>query len=97
MSYLCRKPVTIWGRKYICGEVIPDGAVLPERARKLESMGYLSAIGQEEIGGEDHGELIKVPYRAVPEAANKVSATRRKPAHSGVRKETKASKKTACK
>ena len=42
MSYLCRKGLNISGTAYKPGDVIPDGAILPNRVRTLKAVGMIS-------------------------------------------------------
>lgn len=44
MQYLCERQLTLGGRTYNPGEVIPDGIVLDSRAGKLENSGCISVI-----------------------------------------------------
>ena len=41
MSYICERAITLNGNNYWPGDSIPDGAVLPERADRLKSYGYI--------------------------------------------------------
>lgn len=34
-EFVCKKPITLSGRNFTYGELIPDGYVLPERALAL--------------------------------------------------------------
>ena len=44
MPYLCIKQLPAGGQTYCPGEIIPGGVILPERARALERMGYISKV-----------------------------------------------------
>lgn len=57
MQYLCRKQISIGGRTYTPGEVIPDGVVLDERADRLKMCKYIAEIKDE------------VPAELVPSAS----------------------------
>lgn len=41
MPYFCAKQLTVGGVEYHPGEIIPDGAILPERSGKLLRNGYI--------------------------------------------------------
>lgn len=47
MQYLCTKQLSLGGWVYNPGDIIPDFAVLPERAGKLVRSGYISEFGLE--------------------------------------------------
>lgn len=53
MQYLCMKQLTLAGVTYYPGDIIPDGAILPERSGKLSRSGYISEFGREEQQGQD--------------------------------------------
>lgn len=44
-EFVCKKPITLSGRAFSYGEVIPDGFVLPERALTLIRSNYIAEIG----------------------------------------------------
>lgn len=44
-EFVCKKPITLSGRTFSYGEVIPDGFVLPERALALIRSNYIAEIG----------------------------------------------------
>lgn len=44
MEYLCIKQLCIGGKVYYPGDILPDGAILPERVAKLSKSGYISAL-----------------------------------------------------
>ena len=44
MQYLCTKQLSLGGWVYNPGDIIPDFAVLPERAGKLVRSGYISEV-----------------------------------------------------
>ena len=46
MSYLCRKGLNISGTAYKPGDVIPDGAILPNRVRTLKAVGMISEVAE---------------------------------------------------
>ena len=43
-EFVCKKPITLSGRNFTYGELIPDGYVLPERALALLRSNYIAAI-----------------------------------------------------
>lgn len=45
MEYVCTKSLSLAGRTYHPGDMIPDGVVLGSRAGKLKSNGYIADIG----------------------------------------------------
>lgn len=47
MQYLCTKQLTVGGTTYYPRDIIPDGAILPGRSRKLIRSGYLSEMSAE--------------------------------------------------
>lgn len=53
MQYLCMKQLTLAGVTYYPGDIIPDGAILPERSGKLSRSGYISEFGREEQQDQD--------------------------------------------
>ena len=50
MRYLCTKQLTVGGIIYYPGDILPNGAIIPERSRKLLKSSYISelndAVGQ---------------------------------------------------
>lgn len=44
-EFVCKKPITLSGRTFSYGEVIPDGFVLPGRALALIRSNYIAEIG----------------------------------------------------
>lgn len=46
MRYLCEKQLTLGGKIYYPGNIIPDGIILPERSSKLSRNGYISEINE---------------------------------------------------
>lgn len=44
-KFICQKPITLSGRNFTYGEVIPDGLVLPTRALALLRSGYIAEAG----------------------------------------------------
>ena len=49
MQYLCTKQLSLGGWVYNPGDIIPDFAVLPERAGKLIRSGYIAEVGTETV------------------------------------------------
>ena len=50
MSYVCVKPITLFGNPYMPGEMIQDGHVLPSRERALVNNGCIAEVtGAEEL------------------------------------------------
>lgn len=47
MDYICLKPCTMGGVKYISGDIIPKTAVLPNRTNDLIKMGLIAACNNE--------------------------------------------------
>lgn len=43
-KFICKKPITLSGRSFSYGEVIPDGFVLPERTLSLIRSNYIAEI-----------------------------------------------------
>ena len=46
-EFVCKKPITLLGRDFSYGEVIPDGFVLPGRALVLIRSNYIAEIGSD--------------------------------------------------
>lgn len=44
-EFVCKKPITLSGRTFSYGEVIPDGLVLPGRALALIRSNYIAEVG----------------------------------------------------
>lgn len=74
-EFVCKKPITLSGRSFTYGELIPDGYVLPERALALLRSNYIAAIEPGALAEEvvtpilpfqrDNGEtLITIPIMA---------------------------------
>ena len=74
-EFVCKKPITLSGRNFTYGELIPDGYVLPERALALLRSNYIAAIEPGALAAEaitpilpfqsDNGEtLITIPIMA---------------------------------
>lgn len=58
-EFVCKKPITLSGRTFSYGEVIPDGFVLPGRALSLIRSNYIAEIG----GDVPMAELSAEPIR----------------------------------
>lgn len=58
-EFVCKKPITLSGRTFSYGEVIPDGFVLPERALTLIRSNYIAELG----GDIPMAELSATPIR----------------------------------
>ncbi len=58
-EFVCKKPITLSGRTFSYGEVIPDGFVLPGRALALIRSNYIAEIG----GDVPMAELSAEPIR----------------------------------
>lgn len=58
MSYVCIKPITLFGNSYMPGEIIQDGHVLPSRERALVNAKCIAEVA----GNNDlpAAELIQV-------------------------------------
>lgn len=75
-EFICKKPITLSGRDFSYGEVIPDGFVLPGRALALMRSNYIAEVGGdvalvERMGtstssftGENGETLISIPIEA---------------------------------
>lgn len=74
-EFVCKKPITLSGRSFTYGELIPDGYVLPERALALLRSNYIAAIEPGALAEDvvtpilpfqsDNGEtLITIPIMA---------------------------------
>lgn len=48
MSYVCRKGLTLSGKEYKPGDLIPEGVILPNRVRALMAVGMISEVGESE-------------------------------------------------
>lgn len=57
MQYLCTKQLSLGGWVYNPGDIIPDFAVLPERAGKLVRSGYISEVGTETVQAIPAGKV----------------------------------------
>lgn len=57
MQYLCTKQLFLGGLVYNPGDIIPDFAVLPERAGKLIRSGYISEFGMKTEQGIPEGKV----------------------------------------
>lgn len=71
-EFICKKPITLSGRDFSYGEVIPDGFVLPGRALTLIRSNYIAEISGElpvpeaqmsntHIQSENEDTLITIP------------------------------------
>lgn len=58
-EFVCKKPITLSGKTFSYGEVIPDGFVLPERALTLIRSNYIAEVG----GDTSMVELSATPIR----------------------------------
>lgn len=58
-EFVCKKPITLSGKTFSYGEVIPDGFVLPERALALIRSNYIAEVG----GDTSMVELSATPIR----------------------------------
>lgn len=58
-EFVCKKPITLSGRTFSYGEVIPDGFVLPGRVLALIRSNYIAEIG----GDVPMAELSAEPIR----------------------------------
>lgn len=60
-EFICKKPITLSGRSFSYGEVIPDGFVLPGRALSLVRSNYIAEIE----GGVLHSEESSImPFQS---------------------------------
>lgn len=48
MSYICRKQLTLGGKEFLPGNIIPEEAVLGSRVRALKSSGHISDMTDSE-------------------------------------------------
>ena len=57
MSYICTKKLTLRGKEYRPGDVIPEDAIDSGRTSKLAAFGYITTVGDEgAAGGRVPGE-----------------------------------------
>lgn len=75
-EFVCKKPITLSGRTFSYGEVIPDGFVLPGRALALIRSNHIAEIGGDlpvaelsearirSVQGENDATLITIPIEA---------------------------------
>ena len=64
-EFICKKSITLSGRNFSYGEVIPDGFVLPERALSLMRSNYITEV--DAAGTEPHTtKPISVPQLIIP-------------------------------
>lgn len=52
-EFVCKKPITLSGRNFSYGEVIPDGYVLPGRALMLIRSNYIAEVESSTIQAEE--------------------------------------------
>lgn len=65
-EFVCKKPITLSGRSFSYGEIIPDGFVLPGRALSLVRSNYISEIEgglSECMEGEAFGTIPDGPIQ----------------------------------
>lgn len=62
-EFVCKKPITLSGRTFSYGEVIPDGFVLPGRVLALIRSNYIAEIGGDAPMAELSAEPIR-PFRS---------------------------------
>jgi|GEM_PF-367584 len=43
-SYVCKKPISLGRNSYACGDIIPEGEILPERVLMLTKSGHITGI-----------------------------------------------------
>lgn len=58
-EFICKKPITLSGRTFSYGEIIPDGFVLPGRALSLVRSNYIAEIEGDALRAEDAGTPIQ--------------------------------------
>ena len=73
MSFVCVKPVNLSGNKYLHGEMIEEGHVLPSRVCALIRMGYIAKAEAEplpvtELVQVETGEEVKFSIPVIQEA-----------------------------
>lgn len=61
MQYLCTRQLTAGGITYRPGELLPDGAVLPDRSRKLMKSGYIADLNQSSQYSKKETVNVKAP------------------------------------
>lgn len=59
-EFICKKPITLSGRAFSYGEIIPDGFVLPERALALMRSNYIAEVGGD-VTLADHAGTLTSP------------------------------------
>ena len=62
-EFVCKKPITLSGRSFSYGEVIPDGFVLPGRALALIRSNYIAEIGGD-IPVAELSEMATRPFQS---------------------------------
>lgn len=62
-EFVCKKPITLSGRTFSYGEVIPDGFVLPGRVLALIRSNYIAEIGGDVPMAELSAEHIR-PFQS---------------------------------
>ena len=75
-EFICKKPITLSGKSFSYGELIPDGFVMPNRALTLIRSNYIAEIGEgapvttletnslRQFQSEYEDTLIKIPIEA---------------------------------
>ena len=84
MRYYCEKPLTIGGKRYLKGDTIPEGVVLPERVKKLISAGCIA----------EKAETAEEARKTLPEQSGKPSKNALKPGRKTAPQLTPAENKT---
>lgn len=54
-EFVCKKPITLSGRSFSYGEIIPDGFVLPGRALTLIRSNYITELENGALQAEEEG------------------------------------------
>lgn len=68
-SYVCKKPITLSGRLFSCGEIIPSEYIIPERVQTLIRNGYITQINEEFTEDNIQKQEMKIPIIAGEETS----------------------------
>jgi len=58
MDFICKKGLTLNGKRYAKGDTIPDGEVLESRIRALKSSGYIGDVDSKEAPAEKKQSVL---------------------------------------
>lgn len=68
-SYVCKKPITLFGRPFSYGEIIPSEYIIPERVQTLIRNGYITQINEEFTEDNIQKQEMKIPIIAGEETS----------------------------